>query len=90
MLIYWRRKATPDESPSENTFGAVYSKKKKTDGKDAACRNCCKQGHFQTVSFSKKKVVKRTTVNDVADLKQVDVPFLDEAFDGEGDFGQPL
>lgn len=45
---------------------------------------------FKPFLSQKKEVVNRTTVNDVADLKQVDVPFLDEAFDGEGDFGQPL
>ena len=35
-------------------------------------------------------MVKRTVVNDVADLEQVGVPFLSKGIDGEGDFGQPL
>ena len=75
VLIYWIRQETPDQSASENVFGAVHSKKKKkkTDWKDLACWNCCKQGHFHTVSFSKKEVVKGTTVNNVADPKQVHV-----------------
>ena len=45
----------------------------------------CKRCHH-TVCLSIKQAAKRTTVNEVANLEQVDVPFLGEVRNGKGDF----
>ena len=50
------------------------------------CSNCHKRGHFQAVCLSKKQTVKRVSVNEVADLEDVDVPFPGEVNCGVGDF----
>ena len=42
--------------------------------------------HFHTVCLSKKQAVKRTTVNEVADFEDVDVPFIGEIYNSKGDF----
>lgn len=54
------------------------------------CKGCNKQlsqrGHFQAVCLSKKQVRKRASINEVADLEEVEVPFLGEICCSEANF----
>ena len=51
--------------------GRRQHRRKLCPAKEVTCSNCHKQGHFHTVCLSKKQAVKRTTVNEVADLEEV-------------------
>ena len=66
--------------------GGQQHKRLSCPAKDVTCNSCQKRGHFQTVCLSKKQAAKRTSINEVADLEEVEFPFLDEVYSSEADF----
>jgi len=66
--------------------GGQQHKRQSCPAKDATCNSGHKRGHFQAVCLSRKQVVKRTSFNEVADLEEVEVPFLGEVYNSEADF----
>lgn len=61
-------------------------KRQSCPAKDVTCNCCRKRGHFQAVCLSKKQASKRSSVNEVADLEEVEVPFLGEVYSSDADF----
>ena len=66
--------------------GGQQHKRQSCPAKDVTCNSCHKRGHFQAVCLSKKQVVKRASINEVADLEGVEVPFLGEIYCSEANF----
>ena len=66
--------------------GGQQHKRQSCPAKDVTCNSCHKRGHFQAVCLSKKQVVKRASINEVADLEEVEVPFLGEICCSEANF----
>ena len=66
--------------------GGQLHKRQSCPAKDVTCNSCHKRGHFQAVCLSKKQVAKRASINEVADLEEVEVPFLGEICCSEGNF----
>ncbi|XP_015748886.1 PREDICTED: uncharacterized protein K02A2.6-like [Acropora digitifera] len=66
--------------------GGQLHKRQLCPAKDVTCNSCHKRGHFQAVCLSKKQVAKRTSINEVADLEEVEVPFLGEICCSEANF----
>ena len=61
-------------------------KRQSYPAKDFTCNSCRKRGHFQAVCLSKKHRAKRTSINEVVALKEVEIPFLCEFYSCEADF----
>ena len=66
--------------------GGQLDKRQLCPAKDVTCNSCHKRGHFQAVCLSKKQVAKRASINEVADLEEVEVPFLGEICCSEANF----
>ena len=66
--------------------GGQQHKRQSCPAKDVTCNSCHKRGHFQAVCLSKKQASKRSSVNEVADLEEVEVPFLGEVYSSDADF----
>ena len=66
--------------------GGQQHKRQSCPAKDVTCNDCHKRGHFQAVCLSKKQVAKRASINEVADLEEVEVPFLGEIYCSEANF----
>ncbi|KAK2552552.1 hypothetical protein P5673_026407 [Acropora cervicornis] len=66
--------------------GGQQHKRQSCPAKDVTCNSCHKRGHFQAVCLSKKQVAKRASINEVADLEEVEVPFLGEICCSEANF----
>ena len=66
--------------------GGQPHKRQSCLAKDTTCNSCHKRGHFQAVCLSKKHTAKRRSINGVADLEEVEVPFLGEVYSSEADF----
>lgn len=66
--------------------GGQQHKWQSCPAKGVTCNSCHKRGHFQAVCLSKKQAVKYTSINEVADLKEVKVPFLGEVCSSKADF----
>ena len=58
--------------------GGQQHKPQSCPAKDVTCNSCHKRGHFQAVCLSKKQVVKRASINEVADPEEVEFTFLGE------------
>lgn len=56
--------------------GGQQHKRQSCPAKDVTWNSCHKSGHFQAVCLSKKQTAKCRSINDVADLEEVEVPFL--------------
>jgi len=65
--------------------GGQQHKRQSCPAKDVTCNSCHKRGHFQDVCLSRKQLAKRTSINEVADLEEVEVPFLGEVYNSEAD-----
>ena len=61
-------------------------KRQSRPAKDVTCDSCHKRGHFQAVCLSRKQAATRTSINEVADLEEVEDPFLGEVYNSEADF----
>ena len=66
--------------------GGQQQKRQSCPAKDITCNSCHKRGHFQAVCLSRKQTGKRRSINEVADLEEVEVPFLGEVYSSEADF----
>ena len=66
--------------------GGKQHKRQSCPAKDITCNSCHKRGHFQAVCLSKKQTANRRSINEVADLEEVEVPFLGEVYSREADF----
>ena len=66
--------------------GGQQHKRQSCPAKDVTCNSCHKRGHFQAVCLSTKQASKRSSVNEVADLEEVEVPFLGEVYSSDADF----
>ena len=66
--------------------GGQQHKRQSCPAKDATCNSCHKRGHFKAVCLSKKQTAKRRSINEVADLEEVEVPFLSEVCSHKADF----
>ena len=66
--------------------GGQQHKRQSCPAKDVTCNSCHKRGHFQAVCLSKKQASKHSSVNEVADLQEVEVPFLGEVYSSDADF----
>ena len=66
--------------------GGQQHKRQSRPAKDITFNSCHKRGHFQAVCLSKKQTGKRRYINEVADLEEVEVPFLGEVYSSEADF----
>ncbi|XP_067055906.1 uncharacterized protein [Acropora muricata] len=61
-------------------------KRQSCPAKDVTCNSCHKRGHFQAVCLFKKQVAERASINEVADLEEVEVLFLGEIYCSEANF----
>ena len=66
--------------------GGQQHKQQSCPAKDITCNSCHKRGHFQAVCLSKKLAAKCMSINKVADLEEVEVPFHGEVYSSEADF----
>ena len=66
--------------------GGPQHKWQSCPAKDVTCNSCYKRGHFRAVRLSKKQTAKCRFINLVADLEEVEVPFLGEVYSREADF----
>ena len=66
--------------------GGKQHKRQSCPSMDITCNSCHKRGHVQAVCLSKKQTANRRSINEVADLEEVDVPFLGEVYSREADF----
>ena len=66
--------------------GGQQHKRLSCPAKDVTCNSCHKRGHFQAVCLSTKQASKRSSVNEVADLEEVEIPFLGEVYSSDADF----